>query len=171
MISKLAGSNVEGSLLSSLHSAPTLSQNEHLGFLLSHLVLLALHTAQAFTARLRGYAAPARAEVEALRLRFGGREAVSLGAEAAALSAPSTAMLPPETRLGVTTGLESGGEQLSGVAILARASLWDESRAAFSISRVCGGLEDRVCLDHHGGSSLLPRILRVREAPVGGPDS
>lgn len=37
-----------------MHLAPTLSQNEHAGFLLSHLVLLARQTWQARTALLRG---------------------------------------------------------------------------------------------------------------------
>jgi hypothetical protein len=38
------------------HLAPILSQNEHDGFLLSHLVLLARQVWHALTARLRGYA-------------------------------------------------------------------------------------------------------------------
>lgn len=37
-----------------MHLAPTFSQNEHEGFLLSHLVLRARHTWQALLARLRG---------------------------------------------------------------------------------------------------------------------
>lgn len=40
-----------------IHLAPTFSQNEHEGFLLSHFVLRALHTWHARFARLRGYAA------------------------------------------------------------------------------------------------------------------
>lgn len=40
-----------------MHLAPTFSQNEHDGFLLSHFVLRALQTWQALLARLRGYAA------------------------------------------------------------------------------------------------------------------
>lgn len=43
-----------------MHLAPTFSQNEHDGFLLSHLVRRALQTWQAVFARLRGYAAVPR---------------------------------------------------------------------------------------------------------------
>jgi len=43
-----------------MHFAPTCSQNEQEGFLLSHLVLRALHTWHAVFARLRGYAAVPR---------------------------------------------------------------------------------------------------------------
>src|SRR5207248_10652234 len=37
------------------HSAPTFSQNEHVGFLLSHFVRLALHSWHALMALCRGY--------------------------------------------------------------------------------------------------------------------
>jgi hypothetical protein len=43
-----------------MHFAPTFSQNEQDGFLLSHFVRRALQTWQALFARLRGYAAVPR---------------------------------------------------------------------------------------------------------------
>ena len=54
---RLAGSNEERSVGELIHLAPIRSQNEQVGFLLSHFVRLALHTWHALLARRLGYAA------------------------------------------------------------------------------------------------------------------